>query len=107
LIAELINVDINMKLPKWMNLRKPSTGNGPAAQDAIAEPSKSALAGIGVIFSIGPDKGFYIKSMMPGSAAHDCGILCEGDCLIAVDGKEVNGKSPESVTNKILGKVGT
>ncbi len=92
-----------MKLPKWMSLKKHSTGNT-ATQE---EPAKSALAGIGVIFSIGPDKGFYIKSMMPGSAAHDCGILCEGDCLMAVDGKEINGKSPESVTNKILGKVGT
>ena len=100
-----------MKLPKWIipnSLRKQSSSttntNGTIVQE---DPSKSSLSGIGIVFSIGPDKGFYIKSMTPGSAAHDCGILCEGDCLIAVDGKEIHGKSPESVTNKILGKVGT
>lgn len=102
-----------MKLPKWIipsSLRKQST---PSTSDSTPntvipeDQQKSSLSGIGIVFSIGPDKGFYIKSMLPGSAAHDCGILCEGDCLIAVDGKEIHGKSPESVTNKILGKVGT
>lgn len=102
-----------MKLPKWIipsSLRKQSTSSSPdstAGTILQEDQQKSSLSGIGIVFSIGPDKGFYIKSMLPGSAAHDCGILCEGDCLIAVDGKEIHGKSPESVTSKILGKVGT
>ena len=99
-----------MKLPKWIipnSLRKQSSATSEGTIIEDQQQQKSSLSGIGIVFSIGPDKGFYIKSMMPGSAAHDCGILCEGDCLIAVDGKEIHGKSPESVTNKILGKVGT
>jgi C-terminal processing protease CtpA/Prc len=97
-----------MKLPKWMvpsKLRNQASPAGISSEEGAK--NQSSLSGIGVVFSVGPDKGFYIKNMTPGGAAYDSGILREGDMLISVDGKETTGKSADYVTNKILGKLGT
>ena len=91
---------------KGLKSKPPNNMNVCATEEEQTDP-ESKLAGIGIVFSIGPDQGFYIKSMMTGSAAEDCGILSEGDCLVAVDGKEIFGKTADYVTKKILGKIGT
>jgi len=72
-----------------------------------ASPGKEQLAGIGIVFQLAPDGGLYIKNMSPDGAAHESGILQQGDCLISVDSVNVFGKGTDFVTGKIMGKVGT
>eukprot|EP00286_Rhodomonas_abbreviata_P017372 CAMPEP_0181337962 /NCGR_PEP_ID=MMETSP1101-20121128/28351_1 /TAXON_ID=46948 /ORGANISM="Rhodomonas abbreviata, Strain Caron Lab Isolate" /LENGTH=374 /DNA_ID=CAMNT_0023448597 /DNA_START=94 /DNA_END=1215 /DNA_ORIENTATION=- len=72
-----------------------------------AAAKKRPLAGIGVVFQIAPDGGFYIKHMSPDGAAIESGILREGDCLIAIDGELVFGKDADYITSKIMGLPGS
>lgn len=81
-----------------------SPGTSPAGKEPAG---KELMAGIGIVFQLAPDGGLYIKSMSPDGAAHESGILQQGDCLMSVDGVNVFGKSAEFVTSKIMGKVGS
>lgn len=74
---------------------------------ASFKTNKESLAGIGVVFQIAPDGGFYIKSMSPDGAAAESGILREGDCLIAIDGELVFGRDADYITKKIIGPKGS
>ena len=79
----------------------------PELPQAVEEDPLAQKSGIGIIFQIGRDGGWYIKSLDPDGAAVECGILQQGDCLIAVDGKPVHKKSAEYMSSKIMGKLGT
>ena len=97
--------------------RKSTGSSGSPAKDDAASPDtspagkepagKELMAGIGIVFQLAPDGGLYIKSMSPDGAAHESGILQQGDCLMSVDGVNVFGKSADFVTSKIMGKVGS
>ncbi len=96
----------------FKKLFRKSTGSSgsagsPGKDDAASPAGKEPLAGIGIIFQLAPDGGLYIKSMPPDGAAHESGILQQGDCLMSVDGVNVFGKSADYVTSKIMGKVGS
>ena len=49
----------------------------PPAKEATTEEN----AGIGIVFQIARDGGWYIKKMDPDGAAAECNILQEGDWL--------------------------
>jgi len=72
-----------------------------------AKEGTEKQAGIGIVFQIARDGGWYIKSMDPDGAAADCKILQQGDCLVAVDGKSVHKTTAEYMSSKIFGKLGT
>ena len=64
-------------------------------------------AGIGIVFQVGPDKGMYIAEISVGGSAEECKLLRKGDCLMAVDGKDVYRLEEAAVANCVLGKFGT
>lgn len=64
-------------------------------------------AGIGIVFKVGPDNGMYIEEISVGGSAEECKILRKGDCLVAVDGKDVYRCEEPSVSSCVLGKFGT
>ena len=64
-------------------------------------------AGIGIVFQVGPDNGMYIADISDGGSAEECKILRKGDCLMAVDGREVYQCDESFVANCVLGKFGT
>jgi len=85
-----------------------SDGDSPGKEVSdTTHASPGKLAGIGIVFQLAPDGGLYIKNMSPDGAAHESGILQQGDCLISVDSVNVFGKGTDFVTGKIMGKVGT
>lgn len=61
---------------------------------------QKSLSGLGFSFlmsELGPDEGsmVHIKSLSPGQPAGDCGLLKEGDIILAINGETVRGLSYE------------
>uniref|UniRef100_A0A7S0I3G7 PDZ domain-containing protein n=1 Tax=Hanusia phi TaxID=3032 RepID=A0A7S0I3G7_9CRYP len=89
---------------------KSSPTSSPSDSSLEIEDSANASAdqaGIGIVFQIAPDGGFYIKSMEVGGSADECGLLEEGDCLMSVNSRKAFGVPPDVVTRLIIGQVGT
>lgn len=80
------------------------------APKAAAAARYPVLSGIGVALST-TDAGARIGKIVPGSAAHKCGKLNEGDMIVAVrNGEkavELKGKRLGDVVSLIRGPVGT
>ena len=89
--------------------KTPPSSASPETSFEVEESSEAAAdqAGIGIVFQIAPDGGFYIKSMELGGSADECGLLEEGDCLISVNSRKAFGVPPDVVTRLIIGPVGT
>jgi len=61
---------------------------------------QKSLSGLGfsfIVSELGPDEGsmVHIKSLSSGQPAGDCGLLKEGDIILAVNGEPVKGLSYE------------
>ncbi|KAG1950408.1 tyrosine-protein phosphatase non-receptor type 13 [Pimephales promelas] len=73
------------------------------SDDNIREVTlQKSLSGLGFSFlvsELGPDEGsmVHIKSLSSGQPAGDCGLLKEGDIILAVNGEPVKGLSYEEV----------
>ncbi|KAK7148451.1 hypothetical protein R3I93_012700 [Phoxinus phoxinus] len=73
------------------------------SDDNIREVTlRKSLSGLGFSFlvsELGPDEGsmVHIKSISSGLPAGDCGLLKEGDIILAVNGEPVRGFSYEEV----------
>ncbi|XP_077092850.1 FERM and PDZ domain-containing protein 2 isoform X3 [Siphateles boraxobius] len=73
------------------------------SDDNIREVTlQKSLSGLGFSFlvsELGPDEGsmVHIKSLSSGQPAGDCGLLKEGDIILAVNGEPVRGLSYEEV----------
>ena len=48
-----------------------------------------------------------MKSLVKGSTAHLCGLVCIGDEIVAVDGRTVSSDSLAQLAQKILGEAGS
>ncbi|XP_059422060.1 tyrosine-protein phosphatase non-receptor type 13-like isoform X1 [Carassius carassius] len=67
--------------------------------EVTLQTSLSSLGFSFIISELGPDEGsmVHIKSLSSGQPAGDCGLLKEGDIILAVNGEPVRGLSYEEV----------
>lgn len=65
--------------------------------EVILQRSSGGLGFSFVISSLCPDEGsmVHIKRLFPGQPAGDCGLLKEGDVILAINGESVRGLSYE------------
>ncbi len=65
--------------------------------EVMLQKSLSSLGFSFIISELGPDEGsmVHIKSLSSGQPAGDCGLLKEGDIILAVSGEPVRGLSYE------------
>jgi carboxyl-terminal processing protease len=69
--------------------------------------NNAASVGIGVYLSGGGKDPLRIDAIIPDSPASKSGKLKPGDLIIAVDGKDISGKTIDEVRPLITGKEGT
>lgn len=74
---------------------------------AYRERMDNAYVGIGItIQQDEAEKGFFVKSVTPGSPAEEAGILV-GDLLIKVEDQDIRGEPVDLVHNLVRGEEGT
>jgi len=65
------------------------------------------MSGLGIVFEVGQDSNVYIKELVRDGPAFTSGHLVVGDALLACDGVNVAHDSVESISQRIIGPVGS
>ncbi|KAI7805901.1 tyrosine-protein phosphatase non-receptor type 13 isoform X1 [Triplophysa rosa] len=91
--------DVAMETPLSVRAKDFSFVSNENTLEVILQRSSGGLGFSFVISSLCPDEGsmVHIKRLFPGQPAGDCGLLKEGDVILAINGESVRGLSYEDV----------
>ncbi|XP_042593142.1 FERM and PDZ domain-containing protein 2 isoform X2 [Cyprinus carpio] len=91
--------DVTMETPLSVRAKDFSFVPDDNILEVTLQTSLSSLGFSFIISELGPDEGsmVHIKSLSSGQPAGDCGLLKEGDIILAVNGEPVRGLSYEEV----------